>query len=378
MLRITSNYEYHKDGQASAEEMLSSAVKDHQSLSANSLGWIIRDIWGNVVKKIRPAYGGTASYKHLRERAVNGLHKNDSPIRNFSDQTLENIRLICSYHGWNMDLSLIAKQSIGIVPNANPEWCKTLSVDGHRLTSQIKIKMLPKPVLNISTYGKEVSFDEIRGKANSELSLRTIDEAICVLTLAMPCVGQNVTDEDEKQFLKLEVGGSKLVTVTSDDSNNQQNLISTSCLLMRFRTKSCKHCLYIEKLFRTRSNKRKVSSVSADHAPQKKCNLRFLDQKGLQKKIAEQKKQLKSGLKRETRIKEAELIELIDEDSQDLMEIVQSTKINDIPPNLKTLWEQQMKQLSMKSPTGYRWDPRSALICLIQKYASQCCHDRYN
>ncbi|XP_028418403.1 uncharacterized protein LOC114543743 [Dendronephthya gigantea] len=174
----------------------------------------------------------------------------------------------------------------------------------------------------------------------------------------MPCVGQNISSEDEKQFLKLEVGGSKLVAVTSDDSNNQQNLISTSCLLMRLRTKSCKNCLYTEKLFRTRSSKRKASSISADHAPPQKCNLRFLDEKGLLKKVAEQNKQLKSSLKRETRIKEAELIELVDEDNQDLMEIVRSTKINDIPPNLKTLWEQQMKQLSMKSPTGYRWDPR--------------------
>ena len=61
--------------------------------------------------------------------------------------------------------------------------------------------MVTKPLLNINTYAKEVYFDEIREKTDSELSLRTIEEAICVLSPAMPCFGQKIASEVEKQFL---------------------------------------------------------------------------------------------------------------------------------------------------------------------------------
>ena len=70
-----------------------------------------------------------------------------------------------------------------------------------------------------------------------------------------------------------------------------------------------------------------------------------------------QRQILKSDSKTESRNK-TEMIDLVDEDNSDLLEIVKSTDIADVPPNLKLLWEQQMKQLSMKSSSGYRWDPR--------------------
>ncbi len=83
-----------------------------------------------------------------------------------------------------------------------------------------------------------------------------------------------------------------------------------------------------------------------------------------------QRQILKSDSKRESRNKielvdETTLIDLVDEDNSDLMEIVKSTDIADVPPNLKLLWEQQMKQLSMKSSSGYRWDPRCCVLLSI-------------
>jgi hypothetical protein len=100
-----------------------------------------------------------------------------------------------------------------------------------------------------------------------------------------------------------------------------------------------------------------LASSSTHYFPPEKCNLRFLDQEDLERKIKMQQQILKNDLKRESR-NETELIELIEEDNSDLMEIVESTNIVDVPPNLKLLWEQQKKQLSMKSSNGYRWDPR--------------------
>lgn len=76
------------------------------------------------------------------------------------------------------------------------------------------------------------------------------------------------------------------------------------------------------------------------------------------------KKHLKNEFKRECRIIETEKIELVVEDHLDLMEIVKITDPADVPSNLKLLWEQQMKQLSMKSSNGHRWDPRCLNILL--------------
>ena len=155
----------------------------------------------------------------------------------------------------------------------------------------------------------------------------------------------------------MEVARSNAVTVRSENLECHKRLVSTSCLLFRFCSKSCNNCLYIAKLYRNRSNKLNLASSSTHYFPPEKCNLRFLDQEDLERKIKMQQQILKNDLKRESR-NETELIELIEEDNSDLMEIVESTNIVDVPPNLKLLWEQQKKQLSMKSSNGYRWDPR--------------------
>ena len=62
-----------------------------------------------------------------------------------------------------------------------------------------------------------------------------------------------------------------------------------------------------------------------------------------------QQKDRKSKLK-----KEAQTTETADE----MIELMKSTKINDIPPKLALLWERQMTQISNKSSKGYRWNPR--------------------
>ena len=102
---------------------------------------------------------------------------------------------------------------------------------------------------------------------------------------------------------------------------------------------------------------------SVINCPLKKCNLRFIDQEGLEEKIVMQSKPWEKESKRESQIKDTETIELVDEDHLDLMEIIKFSNIS-VSTNLKLLWEQQMKQLSMKSSNGYRWDLRS-FFCLL-------------
>lgn len=66
---------------------------------------------------------------------------------------------------------------------------------------------------------------------------------------------------------------------------------------------------------------------------------------------------MKTDGKREKRMKE-EFLEFLDDDSVDLKRILDGIKSDDIPPDMKLLWDVQLKQLPLKSPKGYRWHPR--------------------
>ena len=148
-----------------------------------------------------------------------------------------------------------------------------VTINGHHLTLKLKIDVTTTPTITISTYGKEVSLSEIKGENLTEITLRSIDEAICLVENASPCIGHDICSDDASEYLRMEVTGSYVVNARSENLKCHKRLVSTSCLLFRFRSKSCNNCLYIAKLYRNRSNKRKLTS-SSDYFPPEKCNLR--------------------------------------------------------------------------------------------------------
>ena len=165
-----------------------------------------------------------------------------------------------------------------------------VSIDGHRLFVEIKIDLNVTPAITISTCRKNVSLNDIKGEETVKVSLRTIDEAICIVENASPCIGQAINLDDKVPFLKSEVVDSKIVVVASKNGETSR-IVSTSCLLFQFRCNSCTNCLYTLRLYRNRSKKRKMTS-SDNNCPRSKCNLRFLDQEGLEEKITMQRKRI--------------------------------------------------------------------------------------
>ena len=358
LFRIISNYEYCEDSFVALKTLLASAGNGKENLNANNVGMLIGEIWGEKVKKIvKSDY--SVEYLNLKRRSTVGLHRNDDGIHKFTDDKIKDIRLLCAERpSWRIDASLVSKNTILLMHPFEVARRETIAVDGHCLSMEIKIVLGRTPTIKINTFGQEVAFSEIIGMDIQEISLRTIDEAICVAESASLCIGTTVCSDDESSCLRLEVSGSKVVTVKTESLECQKRLLSKSCLLFRLRTNSCKNCCYTAKLHRNRSTKRK-HNLSSNEVPHKKCNTRYLHEEGLQRKIYIQQKERKSELRKEARTTGTadEMIELVDEDTTDLMEIVKSTKI-EVPPNLTLLWEQQMTQLSKKSPKGYRWNPR--------------------
>ena len=104
-----------------------------------------------------------------------------------------------------------------------------VSIDGHRLFVEIKIDLNVTPAVTISTCGKNVSLNDIKGEETVKINLRTIDEAICIVENTSPCIGQAINLDDKVPFLKSEVVDSKIVVVASRMEKLQELFPHRAC-----------------------------------------------------------------------------------------------------------------------------------------------------
>lgn len=114
---------------------------------------------------------------------------------------------------------------------------------------------------------------------------------------------------------------------------------------------SCEECPHMFRLFRKRMTKR-CKSANYQQAPHPKCNQRFMARKGLEGKMHEGKRQLKK--EKVQRLKEDEYVEFVDEDHIDILEVVKTINTTSFRPEMRLLWDCQMRQLSVKSAKGHR------------------------
>ena len=166
--------------------------------------------------------------------------------------------------------------------------------------------------------------------------------------------------------------GKKYPTMNHPPQNSRQRLQNHFCNFKRTWTacpisleflspnkdlaKVCSSCYYAMILFNKRNKKRKVSNPAS--TPSKKCNIRFLSRTGLEEKIVSQRKKLRNEIKKDTRSAQiSEMLQFIEEDNSDLTRIFEGISSDNMPSNIKLLWEMQKKQLSVKS-SGYCWHPQ--------------------
>ena len=201
-------------------------------------------------------------------------------------------------------------------------------------------------VVNPSTSGKRVMLLKVpSSKSNATWITVEGRSLVCEVILEL---------DPPKILLHTHVTGSKVLNTTTPDERREKRLISTSCMLLAFGKKACKNCVYIAKLWRNREGKRKMEDKGWPHD---KCNVWFLATEGLKEKIFTQRKEIRSDMAREKRMKD-EMVEFQESDSWDLKKLFDRVESKDVPPGMKLLWEVQTKQLSVKSPKGYRWHPR--------------------
>ena len=365
---MLANYEYYKDASVTSQSVLESAAKENENVSAHSLGKIIKDIWEGSVFRQYSVHSCAYTYRHLRKRATNSSLSSEI-ISQLDDDVLKHIHGLCSLHGgWFFNSQCrSSKMTLTLLKFFSPEKSEDhMTVDGRRLAFELNIIVTPSPKLTLSTYGQAIHIEDIVGTDGCQLSLRTIDNVMRLVKSTVPCLGHAISETANTKYLKVPVSSSKNICVHSRDLGNHQRLISSSCRLLTCRSSSsCQNCARSFKLYQNRENKRKANF---SEAPNKKCNLRYLDRIGLEEKITTQRKTLAKDVKREARGKVDDTIEFVEEDHVDLQQILENTDSSLIPPDMKLLWEQQAKQLSAKSSNGFRWNPRFAKLLLQYIY----------
>ena len=148
-------------------------------------------------------------------------------------------------------------------------------------------------------------------------------------------------------------------------SSRELRLVSDCGFLLRFGADACKSCTSTRRVWKRREEKRRYDT------PCKYVNTRFLSRRGLEARLCDQNKERATEATRMKRaIKQDDMVELVTDDSNDLFQIMTNTAKNDVPPDMKSLWESQMKQLSAKSKYGNRWDPRLVFLSLNKNRCS--------
>lgn len=339
--------------------ILDAATEAGYVVNSVTLGMNIKRIWNGRVTKENSWGKDGSGYRNLAKRSCS-----KDRILVINDLALESIKqfLFVKHQNWFIASKSFEKQRIILMKREDQidERC----IDGQCVVSQVSVNLLPQPEIMFGTRTREVSMKRVMGMEDNEMSLFTIDVAICFLETATPCFGQPIPD-DTNDYYKTPVSNSRVVFVTTQamaPKEAKKHLTSLSCSMLSLTFPnpttgvcSCQECSYVFRLFKKRMYKRRNSN-NCQQAPHPKCNQRFMARKGLESKVTDHKNRLKK--EKIQRLKEEDHVQFVDEDNADLLEVVKNIDTTCLPSQMKLLWDVQMKQLATNSPKGYRWDPR--------------------
>ena len=365
-IRLLKNYEYDEKASVTLSSILELAMGAGFNVESSTLGQSISKIWKTKVIRAQDL-DQPISYKNLAFRCYD-----TEPITELNERTLEEITAICLKHqDWFVSSSGMDTQQVVIMKNQVSE----MQVDGKAMIFRIIVSVAPQADIKISTYGHELSMKQMHLLGGTHVSSSAIHVSISWVETATPCFGQPLP-ANINQCFKVPVSNSKVISLTtavSDTPESERRLVSVCCSLLSYSCPnpitgivSCRNCSSARRLLMKREHKRE-KAMCMKQAPHPKSNQIHLSRKGLELKVAEQKKKIKEvkRLKRE----EVEYIELVEEDHADLVKIVEASDTTAMKPEMKLLWETQMKQLSVKSSNGYRWDPRYSPLFHIKFYS---------
>lgn len=193
---------------------------------------------------------------------------------------------------------------------------------------------------------------------NDQLSgLPIIERAKSVMSLmdtSYVCRGF-LASESSQTLERYKVKGQKhLITEQLSSGNITENRVfSSACeVFSNSAGKTCSKCATVKWLYN-----KKEKWKQQQYLLHPKTNHRYMSKEELVGKVAIKKK-VKEKEKRKREELEAEMIALKGEDHRDLKAIMSNVNKENVPDDMKLLWEQQESILKASSVKGCRWHPR--------------------
>ena len=309
-------------------------------------------MWNGKVVKSRSTLSDPG-YENIRAITANFDSYDDQRIEILDEISLPRFQRLCfNRPNWITNVAP-GGEVLSFVKIPGAADADALHFEGRPILCEVSVS-LRENITNVRTHGDPLLFENIFEQF-VPVSIKGVDTIIRLVDAASLCLGNAVKTDPKKDLLKPCVLNSKLVTVTFNNFESEKRLMSTSCLLLRFGVKACENCQYVFKLWNTRERKRGKAEEAEKVIQKGFINERCLTRRGLEAKLLSQKRcftKTKQPLECES------LIELEKKDAEDMKEVMNGIAPDKVPTNMKLLWEMQMKQLSVKSSNGHRWDPR--------------------
>lgn len=225
-----------------------------------------------------------------------------------------------------------------------------LLMEGQQMQLEIELSTSPANV-TVRIHGNCARIKELGTWRAECVNLHTL---VTLLELTPICIGFAVAHSVDI----LDSGGQKQskIAMFCENGVSSIRILSNNCSVLAKSVQGyCDNCSYLNKLY-----KNKVQRMVDTPSPF--CNDRYLNVDGLKQKALLMKKEIRSvkvrAERQQEKAEEKESVMLCENDHQDMLAIFEGCREQDVPEEIKTLWQEQLKQLSSKSKRGHRWNTR--------------------
>ena len=358
--RFNENYTFAEGNVIPLSDIIDHSEHDKENLkmswsplSYNSLGAIVKNTWGEKVKRTRkgPRINRQNCFLNLIRKAS---RRRSSDVAGKFAEMVKNP----SQHlptGWSQIVDSDTKISF----SRFEKW----EFESQRVCTELSMELLTEKDLQsvqyvIKSHGSEVEVNDLNvGTIIANLPLEEqVSSILHFLNTSVMCTGFSLSDNDVIAMMPHKVGIFKYVSSSDTTSTQEKTVFSQKCQLISSAGTQCSSCRHLKNVDKRRK-KRKQERNSIHN----KCNKRYLNKEEVNAQLREAQKIQRSTFARENywRAKhESVLLEMQDDDHMDLTRMFEDVNKTDVPEEMQSLCEQQRQILATKSKNGYRWNPK--------------------
>ena len=362
--RVLANYEYAPEGLVFINEIIDHALQEKENfskeLSRSSLGWIVKDIFGDQVRSVQRGPRGTKqrAYFNLRRVPKNSYDaENRGLLNHTAPGSLSNLVSTLKLPDCWYVIEDGAEQ-ISIIRHERWEFRK------QRGTTELKvINKTPQEItLQVKSHGCSVDLKKdcgLEGILNSMPVEKQIVLAVNYRENSYLCFGFRLEEDENVMALLPNING----VLREHDGRECQTVFAENCQVLVDTARACQNC---SRLHQVDNNRRKRKAEQPMVHPS--CNKRFMTKQDIECQLKSEQRARRNSERREIYWRqkfEQEAVRVADEDQEDLLKM--STKLKEnLPEDMRLLWKKQQKIINTKSKNGYRWHPKYVSVIVLK------------